>query len=380
MLKLLKLSGGSSDICINIGESEMNKLKSIRVFITGAGAPGAPGIIKSLKKVTERRIEILGGDANLGNSVGAGLLDKIFQIPYAESPDYAKKVLGICIDEKIDVVIPLVTRELMVFALNKKLFAQNGIYVSVSDPESLETANNKYFLMKFCRENNIPVPDFHLVTSLVEFVDAAGKLGYPGNRICFKPPVSNGLRGFRIIEDGQDRLFSLMNEKPNNIYIAFDEFISICEAGKTFPELILMEYLPGDEYSVDVLVDEGKFISAIPRSRDHIKMGISFVGTVVEDTEIMEFSKRVVEGLKLNGNIGLQFKRDIKGIPKIIESNPRVQGTIVLCTAAGINMVYEAVKIGIGEKPGNPKINWGVKMIRYWDELFLDKNGKKVDF
>ncbi|MGB8490974.1 MAG: ATP-grasp domain-containing protein [Bacteroidales bacterium] len=358
----------------------MNRLKSIRVFITGAGAPGAPGIIKSLRKVRERTIKVFGGDANLGTSVGAGLLDKAFQIPIAESPEYIDKVLDICKNEKIDVVIPLVTRELMVFARNKKLFAQNGIYVSVSDPEAILIANNKYLLMKFCRENEIPVPEFHLARSLDEFREAAVRLGYPKNKICFKPPVSNGLRGFRIIDEEHDRLYSLLYEKPNNIYIGLDEFISICDSGKSFPDLIVMEYLPGDEYSVDVLADDGKFFSAIPRSRDHIKMGISFVGTVIDDKEIAEYSRRIVEGLKLNGNIGLQFKRDLNGIPKIIESNPRVQGTIVLCTAAGENMVYEAVKIGIGEKPDKPEINWGVKMIRYWDELFLDVYGKKISF
>jgi len=358
----------------------MKKLKSIKVFITGAGAPGAPGIIKSLRKVTERKISVIGGDANLGNSVGAGLLDKVFQIPIAESPDFIEKVLDICVAEKVDVIIPLVTRELLVFARNKEKLLKNGIYISVSDPGPLETANNKYLLMNFCRENKIPVPDFLLVHSLDQFRAAARELGYPLKKICFKPPVSNGLRGFRIIEDGQDRLFSLINEKPNNVYISFDEFVSICEGGKSFPELIVMEFLPGDEYSVDVIVDNGKFISAIPRSRDHIKMGISFVGTVIEDREIIEYSKRIVEGLRLNGNIGLQFKRDVKGTPKIIESNPRVQGTIVLCTAAGENMVYEAVKIGVGEKPVVPEIKWGLKMIRYWDELFLDINGNKVDF
>jgi carbamoyl-phosphate synthase large subunit len=171
-----------------------------------------------------------------------------------------------------------------------------------------------------------------------------------------------------------------MNEKPNNVYISFDEFISICRSGTYFPELIVMEYLPGEEFSVDVLVQNGKFIAAIPRSRDHIKMGISFVGTVIKDEEIIEYSKRIVEGLKLNGNIGLQFKRDINGIPKIIESNPRVQGTIVLCSAAGMNMVYDAVRIGLSEKIVIPEIKWGTRMIRFWDELFIDADGNKVDF
>lgn len=358
----------------------MNKMKEIKVFITGAGAPGAPGIIKSLRKVTERTLSVIGGDASLKNSVGAGLLDKVFQIPFAEAPDFIDRVLEICTGEKVDVVIPLVTRELPVFAKNKDLFNSKGICVSVSDPGPLEIANNKYLLMKFCRENSIPVPDFHLVKSLPEFREAASFLGYPVKKICFKPPVSNGLRGFRIIEDGQDRLHALINEKPNNIYISFDEFVSVCKGGGSFPDLIVMEYLPGEEYSVDVLVNNGKYISAIPRSRDHIKMGISFVGTVVDDREIIDYSKRIVEGLRLNGNIGFQFKRDINGIPKVIESNPRVQGTIVLCTAAGENMVYEAVKACLGEKIEKPDIVWGLKMIRYWEELFLDKNGNKVDF
>jgi carbamoyl-phosphate synthase large subunit len=358
----------------------MGKLKHIKILITGAGAPGAPGIIKSLRKITERKIEIYGGDANISNSVGVGLLDKIFQIPFAESSDFIEKILAICLNEKIDIIIPLVTRELFLFASNKNLFLKNGIAVSVSDPEPLNIANNKYLLMKYCRENNIPVPDFYLVKSLAEFKEAATLLRHPDRKICFKPPVSNGLRGFRIIEESQDRLLSLLNDKPNNVFIGFEEFISICNSGSFFPELILMEYLPGDEYSVDVLANNGKYISAIPRSRDHIKMGISFVGTVVEDKEIIDYSRKVVEGLKLNGNIGLQFKRDKDGIPKIIESNPRVQGTIVLCTAAGENMVYEAVKIGLGEKITIPEIKWGVKMIRFWDELFLDNNGNKIDF
>jgi hypothetical protein len=48
--------------------------------------------------------------------------------------------------------------------------------------------------------------------------------------------------------------------------------------------------------------------------------------------------------------------------------------------AAGANMVYDAVKIGLGEKPQTPDIKWGLRMIRYWDELFFDPNGKKIDF
>ncbi len=225
---------------------------------------------------------------------------------------------------------------IFVFSKAKKLFERNGIKVQVSDFEQLNIANNKYNLMKFCKENNIPYPEFYVVKSIEEFEEKAKELGYPEKKICFKPPVSNGLRGFRVIDDSNDKMYNLINEKPNNVYIGYDEFLQIARDANYFPELLLMEYLSGEEYSIDVLVDNGKCLAVIPRSRDKIKMGISFVGTTIKDREIIKYSKDLVEKLKLNGNIGLQFKRDINEVPKIIESNPRVQGTIVLCTASGI--------------------------------------------
>ena len=222
----------------------------------------------------------------------------------------------------------------------------------------------------------MPYPEFYIVKSIQEFEEKAKLLGYPERKICFKPPISNGLRGFRIINDSADKMHSLINEKPNNVYIGYDEFLQIAKDADYFPELLLMEFLPGEEFSVDVMVDNGKCHAVIPRSRDKIKMGISFVGTTVEDEEIIKYSKQLVESLNLNGNIGLQFKRDINGIPKIIESNPRVQGTIVLCTASGYNMVYNSVKAALGEELINYKISWNTKMIRYWDEIFINNSGE----
>lgn len=351
-------------------------LKDIVVMITGAGAPGAPGIIKSLKLNGERTIKIIGVDASLDTSVGVGMVDVAYQIPQAKDNDFIDEVLNICNKEKVDVVIPLVTMELFVFSKNKKLFEKNNIKVQVSDFQQLNIANDKYNLMQFCKDNDVPYPEFYIVKSINEFKEKAKLLGYPEKKICFKPPISNGLRGFRIINDSTDKMHNLINEKPNNVYIGYEEFLQIAKDSDYFPDLLLMEFLPGEEFSIDTVVDNGKCHAVIPRSRDKIKMGISFVGSTIDDKEIIKYSKQLVESLNLNGNIGLQFKRDINGIPKIIESNPRVQGTIVLCTASGYNMVYNSVKLALGEEPIDYKINWNTKMIRYWDELYVDNNGE----
>jgi len=231
-------------------------------------------------------------------------------------------------------------------------------------------------LMSFCAKEGIPVPEFYLVKSVEEFEKRVSDLGYPERKVCFKPPVSNGMRGFRIIDDSPRRMEKLIYEKPDNVYIGYEEFLQIADDADFFPELLVMEYLPGEEYSVDLLADNGRYIASIPRLREKIKMGISFVGITVEDEEIMEYSKMVTETLGLNGNIGLQFRRDENGVPKLIESNPRVQGTIVLCTASGYNMVYNSVKLALGESPMPFEPKWGTKMVRYWEEIFYDRDGE----
>lgn len=346
-------------------------MRSITVLITGAGAPGAPGIIKSLRLNGEREIRVIGVDANLEESVGVGLVDQAYSIPTAKAPDFIPHLIEICRKEKVEVIVPLVTNELFVFAQNKKEFERIGVRVLVSDYESLLIANNKLSLMEYCKKIGVPAPEFTTAKSLIEFESAIRKLGYPDNKVCFKPPISNGLRGFRIINDTEDRMSNLLNEKPNNVFISLDEFRSIAQESSFFPELLIMEYLPGDEYSIDALGDGKKCHAVIPRTRDKIKMGISFVGTTVNDPQLIRYSSQIVEGLGLYGNIGFQFRRDKNGVPKIIESNPRVQGTIVLCTAAGYNMVYNAAKIALGESPINSSINWGTKMVRFWDEIYF---------
>ncbi len=346
----------------------------ITVLLTGAGAPGAPSIIQSLRIVKERKIKIIGVDMN-PDSVGFSMVDNYYIVPPASSDKFIDSVIQICNKEHVDVIIPLVTRELFQFAKYKYKFRKMGISVIVSDESSLNIANNKYLLMAKAKKVGVPVPRFRLVETFESFEKAVFDFGYPDVPVCFKPPISNGLRGFRILRRDINRLDILINQKPINVITTLEDIIPILKYSQHFPQLLVMEYLPGEEYSVDALADKGKPIIAIPRLREKIKMGISFVGKTVKDEEIIKNSFLLIKEINLHGNIGFQFKKDVNGIPKLIESNPRMQGTMVLCTASGINMVYLGVKVALGEKFELPQVHWGVRMIRYWKEVFYDTSG-----
>lgn len=342
---------------------------SITVIITGAGAPGAPGVIKSLRENGERFIRVVGADAS-SEAVGFRLADEGYQIPTANDPDFIERLLEIAIKEKVNVILPLVTRELEILSLNKNQFENEGVIVSVSDFSPLKIANNKGKLLTYMKDKGLSIPRFSIVKSKEEFVKAVKELGYPDERICFKPVQANGSRGFRIIDSQINRSKLLFEMKSTSTYITLDEITGILDETEIFPELIVMEYLPGTEYSVDLLVDHGSSLYTIPRRRDAMSAGISIKGEIVQESDIINYCNEIVQSLGLHGNIGVQVKRAQNNNPLILEINPRIQGTIVHCTGAGINLPYYAVKMALQEDIPKVNVRWNTKMIRYWNEVF----------
>lgn len=141
--------------------------------------------------------------------------------------------------------------------------------------------------------------------------------------------------------------------------------------------MIVTEYLPGEEYTVDV-IRKGKLMTVIPRKRDLIRSGITFNGSVENNLEIINYSKKLAENLNLEYCFGFQFKLDENNIPKILESNPRVQGTMVLSTIAGANIIFSSVKLLLGEKIPEFNIDWNSKIFRYWGGVGLYKGNSFV--
>ena len=85
-------------------------MDNITVLLTGAGAPGAPSIIQSLRIVKERKIRIIGVDMN-PDSVGFSMVDNHYIVPPAGSDEFIDSIIQICNKKHVDVIIPLVTRE-----------------------------------------------------------------------------------------------------------------------------------------------------------------------------------------------------------------------------------------------------------------------------
>lgn len=340
---------------------------SIHILMTGGGAPGAPGILHCLQQEKSWTIHLADADPEAS---GRYLADHFTVIPAASHPDFIPAVLKYCQDHQINVILPLVTRELIPFANAINTFKEKGIHVLVSPAASLDIANNKSALYQFLQWRDIPVPAFRVAETVDQFKEAVEELGYPAKPVCFKPSVSNGSRGFRVLHTGINEHDWLFNQKPNSRYIQYEDACRILSSAP-FPELLVSEYLPGDEYSVDCLCNHGESRIIVPRLRIRQINGISVRGQFVDNEEIKQTCKRIINELKLHGNIGIQLKADAGGKFQILEINPRVQGSISTCLGAGVNLPVLAIRqeLGLLESDLSVQIRWGSHFSRYWSDI-----------
>ena len=155
--------------------------------------------------------------------------------------------------------------------------------------------------------------------------------------------------------------------------MSYQEITEIIEKNK-IPRSVLMEYLPDEEYSIDMLVNNGKAIYTIPRIRNEMRLGISIISEIKKNRDIIDYCNDIAKEFRLHGNIGIQVKKGYDHKFKILEVNPRVQGTIVLNTAANVNLPYFAIKLALNEKIPKVKIKWGTKVFRFYNEYFMFNN------
>ena len=298
------------------------------------------------------------------------MCDKYYPVPRGDDPSYIDTLLDICRKEKVDVVLPIMSVELNALAKNRSKFEQIGTKVSVSELSRLDIANDKLKLLDFMKTKGIACADYWSVHNMKEFKDAAIQLGYPEKKVCIKATNGSGSRGFRIIDESRSRFDMFLHEKPSACYVTMGEMESILKEAPVFPELIVMEFLPGDEYTVDLLADEGNVLYSCCRKSLGMDNSIMLDGIVVDNEQITKLCSNVVESLKLDGNIGFDIKENSYGIPYIMECNPRITAGIPVFAAAGVNLPYLNVKRLMGEDLPICDLKCGTIVKRRWMEMY----------
>ena len=342
-------------------------MNDLKVLVTAVGAFAAPSIIKNYKVVSERNIYVVGVD--IREKVNNKYIDKYYQYKKPTDKDYIKVLLDICRKENINFVIPLLDDELIILSKNKELFKKYNIIICVNDEDKIKLTQNKYNLYKYLEKHDIDVPKSVLFNNVDELIEGCKLLDFPNNTLCYKPVISSGSRGFKIIKNDLDYEEILFKQKPDSKYISYDYLIDSMKKCNKIPQMMLMEYVGGDLYNVNVLANHGKILYCVSGKVIDFALGNTLKCKIEKNNEILNYCKKIVELLNLDGNVGLEvaYTKDKK--LKLIEINIRVQGQIYSSTLAGINFPYLELKYHLNEElPKNIDIK-EITMIRYIEDL-----------
>lgn len=149
--------------------------------------------------------------------------------------------------------------------------------------------------------------------------------------VFIKPDIGQGARGAKVINSAYE-LENAFYENPN---------------------IIVCEYLPGEEYTIDCFTDyKGLLRACRLRNRKRIKTGISVNSEILPmNDRVMQIAQNINSKLIFNGAWFFQLKRAENDEYKLLEIAPRVAGTMGLSRNTGINYplltIFNAMKMPV---------------------------------
>lgn len=200
---------------------------------------------------------------------------------------------------------------------------------------------------------------FSRVRSWAEFAVACADLERDGLTVCFKPATGIFGLGFHVLDEGMTSLKRLLHSEAHRI--SKSELRAVLEPAAIFPELLVMEYLGGAEFSVDVLAEAGEVKAMVCRRKPlngRIRIdGTSRTELVAEGTsqlmarepEVEAMVRLLVAHFQLGGLINVQFRCRAQRPeqPCLLEINGRMSGGLPYVGLSGLNLPLLAVKAAL---------------------------------
>lgn len=355
------------------------KFRDVTILSSACGSPVSLGKYSCYKNNNERKIRIVGVDMN-NDPTNKYIVDAYYQVPPVTDPSYCDVILDICKKEQVDIYFPNISAELNIVAKRVEEFKEIGVIVSISNMESVDISNNKLRTYQMLQKAGISVPKFYAVHSVEDFIEGCRYMGYPDKPVCIKIANGSGSRGVRIIDAKKSRYDIFVKEKPNSFYTSYDDMLSILREPEHLDEMMLVEYMPGNEYTVDLLAENGEVLYMVGRENVVSLMSIAQVSILAPDESAYNISKAIVKLLNMDGNVGFDFMRNEKGEAVLMDINPRQTATLSVIAAGGVNLPYLRIKQLLGEELPQCSPIYGTRLKRRTGEMFTDPEGNLINF
>jgi hypothetical protein len=243
----------------------------------------------------------------------------IADLPPVDSPEFVAAVSAAVRRFDIDLIFP--AHDSVVLALARRS-AEIGCKVLTSPRATCEICRSKRATYEYL-VGKVAVPTMYPLESRA--------LPFP---VFLKPDVGQGSKGTHVAYSHEDVAFYSRQEA----------------------DMLVLEYLPGAEYTVDCFTDVGgNLLFSGPRIRSRVSNGISVNTSCVDSPALAEMAQKINALLKLQGAWFFQAKASQEGELKLMEVAPRVAGSMGIQRARGANLpllsVFDAMGVPVRIEP-----------------------------
>ena len=348
----------------------MNK-KKLRVLLTTSSGPGMAGIVHALKSHPLRETELLAGDV-VAYETGAGLVsDVLVALPFANDAFYVDKMLSICERHCVDMILSGYSQENLILSQHISAFEAVGTKILTPPYANVAICQNKDEMLAALQEAGSPYAVPHYAArSVEEVISACAALGYPAKAVCVKPAVCNGgSRGFWILDENYDRHKAFFVDKDAR-RCTLDELLLKWKGIEDLPAVLVMEYIDGQEYGVDVVAKEGEMLAHVIREKLPPQMaGVDMRYKTAEDADISALADTLTRFFSLDSIVNMDIIRRGQSL-YLLEINPR-QGALIGGSALKCNLLAYAIDLLFGEAEDLARYETGytaVTGVRYIEE------------
>lgn len=258
-----------------------------------------------------------------------------------DEASYIEWCLNFCKDRQIDIFIP--AKHLASVSSQQARFFENGTRIlTAANPEVIRLLDDKAAFYEHARLAGFRVPAFLKINNLPDFELAQQKLAQEGLPLCLKPNRSSGGTGFRILDDAK------AGWEPwaagDSMRISSAAYRSLLPPSQPFQPLLLMEYLPGPEYSIDCLAHQGRLLRAVIRKKPQRPGGVQWLET---SPSLLEIARRLTDQYQLTFLFNIQLRQARDATPALLEINPRMSGGIHMAALSGLNLPAWAILLAL---------------------------------
>ncbi len=275
----------------------------MRVLVFPGGTETGAEIYKSLCQCKEVTL-YSAGDAR--SSHAPFLFARHHFVPSLTEAGWMDALKRVIVDHAIDFVYPAYDDALVALAQN---LHRLGARVVASPLRTCTITRSKAQTYDLLTES-LPVP--------IRFATPDDVPEYP---VFVKPDRGHGSRGTSLVWD-RAQLECVLAHRDG-----------------TWGELLICEYLPGEEFTVDCFNDRAKgLLYCGARRRERTRAGIAMRSVPVTDPVFAEYAYIITSRLELHGAWFFQVKRDRAGVLKLLEVAPRISGTSAVQRVRGVNL------------------------------------------